>query len=450
MYLDETKNKIKKTNLERYGTECILALDKYKDIIKETNLKRYGVENPMSLDSIKEKQRNSVYDKYNVYNVNDLPEIRASQMDNPEYSERVLDFEKNPDKHLDILLKSVNRDYITYNDLKEYLHLSISVISKKVINMGLKDRFKLKSSTMEDELYDILLNIIPDSTIIRNDRTIINPYEIDLYLPDFKIGFECNPTSTHNSSNGIYNNEPKPRSYHKMKTDLAEENGIFIFHVFGYEWTNNREKIISMIENLLLNNSMRYYARKTYIKLLDSKTANSFINDNHRQGRTNAKVHLGLLNKENDQLLSVMSFNTKQIQGISDKDKDKGHWELVRFCSLKDSNVIGGASKLFKYFIKIYDPKEVISFADRSHTKGNIYKILNFELVNVSAPGYRWVKRTDDTFLLRNSCQKKKLVKMFDDVTDDIIKVSTEKEIMEAHDYLQVFDSGLSKFIWKK
>ena len=36
-------------------------------------------------------------------------------------------------------------------------------------------------------------------------------------------------------------------------------------------------------------------------------------------------------------------------------------YELIRFCSLKGFNVIGGASKLWKYFLKKYNPKSVIS-----------------------------------------------------------------------------------------
>jgi hypothetical protein len=61
-------------------------------------------------------------------------------------------------------------------------------------------------------------------------------------------------------------------------------------------------------------------------------------------------------------------------------------YELIRFCNKKYINVIGGASKLLKYFERNYKPKSLISYANRRWSKGDLYHKLGFTLSNISNP----------------------------------------------------------------
>ena len=63
-----------------------------------------------------------------------------------------------------------------------------------------------------------------------------------------------------------------------------------------------------------------------------------------------------------------------------------GYYELLRFSNKKGYSVIGGASKLFSHFIKENNPIEVISYADRRWSKGNLYEQLNFNFSHTSEP----------------------------------------------------------------
>lgn len=83
----------------------------------------------------------------------------------------------------------------------------------------------------------------------------------------------------------------------------------------------------------------------------------------------------------------------------------------------------------------------IYSFSDISHTKGNLYDTLGFKEVSRSEPNYVWVDYTSDSYLSRVKCQKQNLRKLFDDDSIDI-ENKTEKQIMEEHGYVQVFDSG--------
>ena len=124
-------------------------------------------------------------------------------------------------------------------------------------------------------------------------------------------------------------------------------------------------------------------------------------------------------------------------------------WELSRFCNKLNTNVIGGASKLLKYFIENYNPEKIVSFSDVAHTKGNLYNTLGFKQISISDPGYVWVNLKDDSYYTRVSCQKRNLRKLFSDESIDI-ENKTEREIMIEHGYVQVFDSGVIRWEWTK
>ena len=66
-------------------------------------------------------------------------------------------------------------------------------------------------------------------------------------------------------------------------------------------------------------------------------------------------------------------------------------YELIRFCNKINISVIGGASRLLKYFIKTYQPKEIISYADRSWSMGNLYEKLGFKFLYDTKPNYYYI-----------------------------------------------------------
>lgn len=111
---------------------------------------------------------------------------------------------------------------------------------------------KHTNSNVESEIIDYLKSISSESTVIRNCRSIIAPYEIDIYLPELKLGIECDPTVTHNSSvSDPWGQPPKDSKYHQMKTDMCESHGVRLIHLFGYEWNHKRAIMESILRNAL-------------------------------------------------------------------------------------------------------------------------------------------------------------------------------------------------------
>ena len=135
-----------------------------------------------------------------------------------------------------------------------------------------------------------------------------------------------------------------------------------------------------------------------------------------------------------------MTFG-KQRKNMGNKSEENTY-ELLRFCNKLNTSVIGGASKLFKYFIDNYKPEEIITYADRSWSQGNLYRKLGFDFIYETQPNYYYV--VDGIRKNRFNFRKDILIK------DGFDPNKTEREIMLERKIYRIYDSGQLKFIWKK
>jgi hypothetical protein len=120
------------------------------------------------------------------------------------------------------------------------------------------------------------------------------------------------------------------------------------------------------------------------------------------------------------------------------KMKDS-EWNLSRFCNKKNVNVIGGASKLLNYFIKLKSPTRIISFADKSWSNGSLYFKLGFDLLSTSYPNYSYF--IDKKRVNKQRYKKSNLIKIGYD------KSLSESKIMEDEfGSYKIFDCGQLKF----
>ena len=261
--------------------------------------------------------------------------------------------------------------------------------------------------------------------IENNDRSIIKPQELDIYIHDRKLAIEYHGLYWHNDLN-------VDKDYHKNKCDRCFDKGIQLIQIFENEWLNKKE-IVKSILNSKLGVNNKIFARKCEIKELTSIEFNEFCNNNHIQGKLNSVIRLGLI--YNDKTVCVIGFNKHP----------KYDYECTRFCNELNINVIGGASRLFKYFVNTYKPNTILSFADRRYSNGGLYKTLGFELIEVTKPNYfYYVHNHHNELFSRQSFQKHKLekkLKVFDS------KLS-EYDNMTINGYKRIFDAGHWKFVW--
>jgi hypothetical protein len=404
-YGDENYNnqlKTKITSLKIYGVD---NPSKNKDIVNKiinTNNNLYGGNSPLSNVKIKEKKYNTITNKLK----------NKIGVDFIKYDSNNSEYELN--------CKKCNNDYIIHIPLFNERHRNNQETCVKCNPIG------SGSSGLENNV-KVFLTSLNINNIIFNDTKILNGKEIDIFLPDYNIGIEFN---------GIYWHSDlfKTKTYHLNKTKLANDKGVKLIHIFEDEWMFKSDIVKSRIINLLKLTPNKIFARKCVIKELSNTECKEFLNENHIQGNVYSRYKIGLF--FNDELVSVMTFGG--VRSIMSSKNTLSGYELSRFCNKLNTNVIGSASKLLNYFIKVYKPNRIVSYADVRWSgidpENTIYTTLGFTYKHTSKPNYWYVK--NEFRYHRGNFTKQSLIKEGFDST------KTEKEIMVERNYNRIYDCG--------
>lgn len=263
-----------------------------------------------------------------------------------------------------------------------------------------------------------------------NERQIIQPKELDIYIPSERLAIEYNGLRWHSE---LFKEDPI--NCHLAKTNECKEKGIRLIHIFEDEWLERSQIVKSMLRNILGKTNNRLYARQCDIRNVDAKTAMQFLDDNHIQGRCKAKYHYGLYHE--GELVSLMTFGKTRQQKKYNEDYDNT-WELLRFCNKLNTSVVGGASKLLKHFIGEVKPHRIVTYADKRWSVGNLYERLGFVHTHDSKPNYFYVvgQHRENRFKYR----KGELVKQGFDPS------KSEHEIMYERGIPRIYDCGTMAF----
>lgn len=299
-------------------------------------------------------------------------------------------------------------------------------------NHGCPKCISIKSK-IESEVYDFIkYNISTDVEF--SNRKILSGKELDIYIPELKTAIEYNGLYWHSDMR-------LPNDYHLKKTVLCKEKNIKLIQIFGDEWMYKQDIVKSRLLNIIGKTPNKLYARKCEIREVESKDSSNFLEQNHIQGKLGAKVKLGLY--YDNELVSLMTFgNLRKNLGSTSKE---GSYELLRFCNKLNTTVIGGASKLFKYFITNYNPINIISYADRRWSEGNLYYNLGFKLLGETKPNYFYINLKEATIRHSRFNYRKDIL-----IKEGFDPNKTEFEIMEQRGYVKIYDCGSLKFEYKK
>lgn len=433
--------KREESNLIKYGVKYPNTLDSFKKSVKKTCLEKYGVDNPTKNKEIYQKVKKTINDRYGnvVFFKTDYFKSNKNnyyrQYNNINFlNNRILEL-----KRLNIDLISIDNDnnYIincknnhtyTINNDVLYKRLNVYNVDLCTICNPINNR-----SSKEDEIFDFI-NSIYDGTILRNVRNVIDPYEIDIYLPDLKIGFEFNGVWWHSE-------KYKEENYHLNKYRLSETNGIDIYTIWEDDWNTKREICESFILNKL-GKSNKIFARKCEIKEVSYNESRLFLNNNHLQGDCKSSIRIGLF--YNNTMVSLMTFSKLRLplQRFSKNRNKSDYYELTRFCNKINNVVIGGASKILNYFINKYKPIQIETYSDNLISKGVLYEKLGFVYSHTSKPGYWYV--IDGIREHRFNWRKQNLVRLGYDAN------KTEEEIMSEIGYYRIYNAGNKKWVFHK
>jgi len=405
---DITSKKIQ-TNLKIRGEKWATQTEETQNRRKDTCQVKYGVDNVMLLDEVKNKIRKSLIDDDFLEYVSKLVSIRGFDLIS-EYDHA----------HTNITIRCLkcNHEFnILWNSFQQGGGVCPSCFPS---SSGFSKQEKDIVSFIQS------LNI----STIENDRTIIQPYELDIVVPSKKIAFEYCGLWCHSSGGNIPFVQDK--NYHKKKLQLANVSGYQLITIFEDEWLLMKDIVQSKLKYLLgYHNDMRKIrASKCSIQIIDYTIKHNFLNMYHLQKDKVSQINLGLF--YNNELVSVMTFSSKS----------EGVFELDRFCNKTDNIIYGAASKLLKYFKQNYSWVKIISYADMRWSAGTVYNKLGFVLDSICEPNYWYWGRDIKGRKHRLNYSKSKL-KKFPNYDINL----TEFQIMSLEKYAWVYDCGNLKFI---
>jgi hypothetical protein len=282
-------------------------------------------------------------------------------------------------------------------------------------------------SLIEEEIINFIKDNYKGEIILKYRQLLSSGREVDIFLPELKLAIEVNGIYWHSEIWGKYKN------YHLSKTEEALSKNINLIHIFDYEWLNKMDIVKSMLLNKLKSIPNKIYARKCEIREVSSNDKQKFLNNNHIQGNCVSKTNIGLY--YNNELVSIMTFGKNRF-------KKDNSIEMIRFCNVINTNIIGGASKLFNYFIKNYQYETIITFADRRYSIGNLYNVLGFKLDGFTPPSYFYWK--NNKIFNRITFQKHKLKDILDKFNPEL----SEYENALENGFNRIWDCGNYRFIY--
>ena len=235
---DVVQSKMQQTNLERYGSR---AYNHTKG--KQTMKEKYGYEHALQVPEIKAKQEQTCMEKFGVYNAYASNEIRSII---------------NENKHIKAIQYAKDNNYSFVSDLiAEYgtgwyqagvvtpiKYNAITYIDNKDIPKIIQYVATIRTpySALEKSIVDFIKTFY-NNTIVENSKLIINPKELDIYLPDLKLAIEFNGNFWHSQENGF------AKDYHINKSLRCRNLGIRFIHIYEFEDLDEQKKLL---KNLIL------------------------------------------------------------------------------------------------------------------------------------------------------------------------------------------------------
>ena len=436
--LDEIKEKKKKKSLEKYGTDSVLQNPEIKKKIVETNLRKYGVENPQQSKEIKEKTLKNNLLKYGVSFPTQLDEVKekikntnlkkygfTSPLKNEKVKMKIKEEMIKKYGIVNILQSPEIKEKIVETNLQKY-GVPYFCLTEKCKNSNGNIISKINKNFSKELLENGINNKLEKA---------IDEYSYDIEILNRNIVIEINPTYTHNISFGAefrgHKKNPLNKDYHFQKSIIANKNGYRCIHIWDWD---DKNKIINMLKP-----KEKIYARNCDYRKISKQECNKFLEENHLQGDCRGqKVMIGLFFK--NKLIEVMTFGKPRYN-------KKYEWELLRLCSDYKYNIIGGANKLFKHFLTDYKPNSIISYCDNSKFNGNVYKCLGFIQENYGNPSKHWYNMKTKQHITDNLLRQRGYDQLF---RTNFGKGTSNKELMIQNGFVEIYDCGQSKYIYKK
>ena len=242
-----------------------------------------------------------------------------------------------------------------------------------------------------------------------------------------------------------------------IKSTRSDEFPPKVIHLHEDVWINKNEIVRGRLLVFMGQSRQRIFARKTTSHRINATTAMNFLEEHHLWGATRAKYYYGLFVGE--ELEAVATFSSRR-KILRDNRPHRSH-ELLRFCAKRNSNVVGGISKLLKIFTLQQKPDDIVTIIDRDWGDGSGWHSVGFEtvctcnpivmVVNPNEPGLRrqlvgaGISSSDNDNIIdkgRMGLPEDILVKL-----ESLKSAEDVLQVLSSHNYFPVYDAGVERLL---
>lgn len=253
--------------------KCMQKSEKVLKKKEDTCLQNYGVAYPSQCKETWDKRRKTLLEKTGYEDPLKDPKTK----DQARRTRRLNTISR--------FLGQSNKEVQLVSPIEEYLHNPKNVLRWKCCRCGQEfnsalnwrwyhtDERKLLARCLncyplmhgdsedERELADYIKEISKDHKVFWKDRSqanrkVIHPYEIDIWIPDLKLGIEFDGVFWHSVEFKDAYDTPVPLDRGLEKTRLCEELGIRLVHIYEDEWQDpeKQKKTKEFLKGLVLGN----------------------------------------------------------------------------------------------------------------------------------------------------------------------------------------------------
>lgn len=235
-----------RTCQDKYGVNNYCETNAFKKQCIDTIIKHSGSVKQSYRDRAR-KGRDTKLQRYGSETYHNVESFRKTIVEKRKNFELV-----NDCISLNSLIQEYGQGFKALNLPKIYDNSKNAYIStnylNEIIDYASKCHNLKATSKTENEIYDFVCSIYKGMVVkntfsyLRNEEG--NAIELDIYIPEIKLGIEYNGIYWHSTT---YKN----KSYHVDKVRFARKSGIKLIHLFEDAWTIDKAKYKSIIKDCL-------------------------------------------------------------------------------------------------------------------------------------------------------------------------------------------------------
>lgn len=268
-------DKIRATNTKRYGG-LGFASTSILEKAKSTSLERYGVEWKSSTQEFRASVEKTCMDKYGVSNISKVTRDRVRTTCLERYGVEWVS-QKNLQNTENLTKEYIEQNFLDARgnlkaqEMVDYFNYSGSAGSCSGIYSRLKVlgvKYRNCGSRGQNEIAEYIRSIY-HGEVSEDNRVIIKPYEIDIYLPEFKIGIEYNGTYWHSDKHLLKHKGITAKQYEELKLNLCRDVGVKLYFIQEEQWCgDDREIVKSRILDILTRAGAVYRVKDGVVEKL--------------------------------------------------------------------------------------------------------------------------------------------------------------------------------------